>query len=121
MRNLLPHPFSNSRFPYSREYVILGIMNYCLKRDLCHPGVVILDSPLTTYKEKDKKNGESNESIGQGTKEKFYEMLANEGVSKQIIIFDNEEPSEKVKGRINYLHFSGETSIGRKGFIPENG
>ena len=68
-----------------------------------------------------KKNGESNESIGQGTKEKFYEMLANEGVSKQIIIFDNEEPGEKVKGRINYLHFSGETSIGRKGFIPENG
>ena len=100
---------------------LLGIMNYCLKRDLCHPGVVILDSPLTTYKEKDKKNGESNESIGQGTKEKFYEMLANEGVSKQIIIFDNEEPGEKVKGRINYLHFSGETSIGRKGFIPENG
>lgn len=99
---------------------LLGIMNYCLKRDLCHPGVVILDSPLTTYKEKDRKYGENNESVGQGTKEKFYEMLANEGVSKQIIIFDNEEPSEKVKGRINYLHFSGETSIGRKGFIPEN-
>ena len=31
------------------------ICNYCLKRDLCHPGVVILDSPLTTYIEKDKK------------------------------------------------------------------
>lgn len=38
---------------------------------------------------------------------------------KQIIIFDNEEPSEEVKGKISYLHFSGEVSIGRKGFIPE--
>lgn len=98
---------------------LLGIMNYCLKRDLCHPGVVVLDSPLTTYKEKDKKNGENDESVGEGTKEKFYTMLANEKTSKQIIIFDNEEPSEEVKGKISYLHFSGEASIGRKGFIPE--
>lgn len=100
---------------------LLGIMNYCLSRDLCHPGVVILDSPLTTYKEKDKKNGENDESVGQGTKVKFYTMLADDksSKSKQIIVFDNEEPSEEVKGRINYLHFSGEASIGRKGFIPE--
>lgn len=98
---------------------LLGIMNYCLKRDLCHPGVVILDSPLTTYKEKDKKKGENDESVGHGTKEKFYEILANGEPSTQIIIFDNEEPSEDVKGKINYLHFSGEASIGRKGFIPE--
>lgn len=98
---------------------LLGIMNYCLNRDLCHPGVVVLDSPLTTYKEKDKKNGENDESVGEGTKEKFYTMLANEETSKQIIIFDNEEPSEEVKRKISYLHFSGEASIGRKGFIPE--
>ena len=100
---------------------LLGIMNYCLNRDLCHPGVVVLDSPLTTYKEKDKKNGENDESVGEGTKEKFYTMLADDksSKSKQIIVFDNEEPSEEVKGRINYLHFSGEASIGRKGFIPE--
>lgn len=98
---------------------LLGIMNYCLKRDLCHPGVVILDSPLTTYKEKDKKKGENDESVVQGTKEKFYEMLANGESSCQIIIFDNEEPSKEVKEKINYLHFSGEASIGRKGFIPE--
>lgn len=98
---------------------LLGIMNYCLNRDLCHPGVVVLDSPLTTYKEKDKKNGENDESVGEGTKEKFYTMLANEETSKQIILFDNEEPSEEVKRKISYLHFSGEASIGRKGFIPE--
>ena len=98
---------------------LLGIMNYCLERDLCHPGVVVLDSPLTTYKEKDKKNGENDESVGRGIKEKFYKMLADEGTSKQIIIFDNEEPDEEVKGKINYLHFSGEAKIGRKGFIPE--
>ena len=46
-------------------------------------------------------------------------MLADEGTSKQIIIFDNAEPDEEVKGKINYLHFSGEAKIGRKGFIPE--
>lgn len=98
---------------------LIGIMNYCINRDLCHPGVVVLDSPLTTYKEKDKKDGEHDESVGKGTKEKFYEMLAKEDSEKQIIIFDNEEPNEKMRGKINYLHFSGDMSIGRKGFIPE--
>lgn len=98
---------------------LIGIMNYCIDRDLCHPGVVVLDSPLTTYKEKDKKDGEHDESVGKGTKEKFYEMLEKEESKKQIIIFDNEEPNEKMREKINYLHFSGDMSIGRKGFIPE--
>lgn len=98
---------------------LIGIMNYCIDRDLCHPGVVVLDSPLTTYKEKDKKDEEHDESVGKGTKEKFYEMLEKEESKKQIIIFDNEEPNEKMREKINYLHFSGDMSIGRKGFIPE--
>ncbi len=82
---------------------LIGIMNYCYKRNLCHPGIVVLDSPLTTYKEKDKKDGD-DETITKGTKEKFYEMLA-EQKNGQIIIFDNEEPSSTVKTKINYLHF----------------
>ena len=95
---------------------LIGLMNYCYKKKLCHPGFVILDSPLTTYKEKDKKDG-GDENITKGTKEKFYEMLA-EQKNGQIIIFDNEEPSSTVKKKINYLHFSGDSSVGRKGLIP---
>lgn len=95
---------------------LIGLMNYCYKKNLCHPGFVILDSPLTTYKEKDKKDG-GDENITKGTKEKFYEMLA-EQKNGQIIIFDNEEPSSTVKKKINYLHFSGDSSVGRKGLIP---
>ena len=95
---------------------LIGIMNYCYKRNLCHTGIVVLDSPLTTYKEKDKKDGD-DETITKGTKEKFYEMLA-EQKNGQIIIFDNEEPSSTVKTKINYLHFSGDSTVGRKGLIP---
>lgn len=95
---------------------LIGIMNYCYKRNLCHPGIVVLDSPLTTYKEKDKKDGD-DETITKGTKEKFYEMLA-EQKNGQIIIFDNEEPSSTVKTKINYLHFLGDSTVGRKGLIP---
>ncbi|MEE0790717.1 MAG: hypothetical protein U0M05_05420 [Clostridia bacterium] len=95
---------------------LIGIMNYCYNRNLCHPGVVVLDSPLTTYKEKDKKV-EDDETITKGTKEKFYEMLA-EQKRGQIIIFDNEEPASMLKTKINYLHFSGDSTVGRKGLIP---
>ena len=59
-----------------------------------------------------------DETITKGTKEKFYEMLA-EQKNGQIIIFDNEEPSSTVKTKINYLHFSGDSTVGRKGLIPK--
>ncbi len=45
-------------------------------------------------------------------------MLA-EQKNGQIIIFDNEEPSSTVKTKINYLHFSGDSTVGRKGLIPK--
>lgn len=98
---------------------LIGIMNYCFKRNMCHPGMVILDSPLTTYKERDKNDDESDESIDKGKIEKFYEMLIKESKG-QVIVFDNAEPDKKIRDQINYLHFSGTSTIERKGFIPDN-
>ena len=37
----------------------------------------------------------------------------------QIIIFENEEPTKELKSSINYIHFSGNANVDRKGFIPE--
>jgi len=36
----------------------------------------------------------------------------------QIIVLDNIDPSEDVQNNINYYHFTGNTSLGRNGFIP---
>lgn len=36
-----------------------------------------------------------------------------------IIIFENEEPTKDLKSNTNYIHFSGNANVDRKGFMPE--
>lgn len=96
---------------------IISIMKYCIERGLSHPGFVILDSPLTTYKEKDKKKNEKNEEVSKSVKDLFYMDLAKISQNYQIIIFDNEVPPSDLNG-ITYHHFTGNPEIERTGFIP---
>lgn len=96
---------------------IISIMKYCMERGLSHPGFVVLDSPLTTYKEKDKKNNEKNEEVSKSVKDSFYLSLAKEVHNYQIIVFDNEVPPSDLCG-ITYHYFTGNPEIERTGFIP---
>lgn len=76
-----------------------------------HPGLVVIDSPLTSYKEKD--GYEASDDIQAA----FYENLSNTPKHQQIIIFENKDPRSKtVTEKINYHHFSGSLEIGRQGF-----
>ncbi|MEN6411950.1 MAG: hypothetical protein ABFC84_04170 [Veillonellales bacterium] len=98
---------------------IIAAMQYCLNRNLPHPTFIIVDSPLTTYKEKDKKQGEINEEVIDNVKRSFFENLSKINNDCQIIIFDNVVPPKSVSN-INYHHFTGNDDIDRTGFIPKN-
>ena len=97
---------------------IISIMNYCFSHGLSHPGFVILDSPLTTYKKRDRQANLKNEEVENSVKTQFFYSLAEMSKDKQIIIFDNEIPPTDISG-VTYHHFSGNSKIGRAGFIPE--
>ncbi|OPD38847.1 hypothetical protein AL714_00325 [Clostridium botulinum] len=96
---------------------IISIMKYCIARGLSHPGFVVLDSPLTTYKERDKKKNEKNEEVSKSVKDSFFYNLAKQSDDCQIIVFDNEMPPDDLDG-ITYHHFTGNPEIERTGFIP---
>jgi len=98
---------------------IISIMKYCIERGLSHPGFVVLDSPLTTYKEKDKKNNAKNEEVNKSVKDSFFYNLAKESNNCQIIIFDNEIPPRDLVG-CTYHHFTGNPEMDRTGFIPNH-
>lgn len=95
---------------------VLAIMQYAVKYNLPHPKVVVLDSPLTTYKGKDNQN-ENADGVKDIVKQSFYKYLSL-CKDMQIIVLDNIDPSEDVQNNINYYHFTGNTSLGRNGFIP---
>lgn len=85
-----------------------------------HPGFIVLDSPLTTYKKADKKIEEETleEQISADLIYAFYNDLCESYADRQIIIFDNQEPDECLIGKMNYTHFSKNKSVGRYGFLP---
>lgn len=99
---------------------VIGMMNYLYEKNR-HPGFLVLDSPLTTYKQRDEvSSGEESEQtyIANNLIYAFYRDLCDFYNDKQIIVLDNQEPSEDMFGNMNYIHFSKNEDIGRYGFFP---
>lgn len=96
---------------------IIGLMAV-LKARGRHPGFIVLDSPLTTYKKADQERGENDESIENDMVYSLYRDLCDSYSNDQIIIFDNQEPEPDLLTMMHYTHFSKNTGVGRYGFFP---
>ncbi|WP_444994752.1 hypothetical protein [Aliikangiella sp. IMCC44359] len=100
---------------------IIALMSF-LKNKKRHPGFVILDSPLTTYKKRDEEKPIHEEdeqaNIVNNLIYAFYRDLCDFYNDDQIIVLDNQEPDKDLIKFMKYTHFSGNSSIGRPGFFP---
>lgn len=98
---------------------LLGLMEY-LYEEGRHPGFVILDSPLTTYKKQDEHEEVKNAEVvlANNLIYSFYRDLCDFYKGKQIIVLDNQEPDEDLHSSMRYIHFSKNENIGRYGFFP---
>lgn len=90
---------------------MIGVLQETNRKHLPHPGFVLLDSPLVTYREPD-------EHIGEGVKYAFYRQLASILSDAQVIILENEEPPEDLKGAIAFTAFTKNRTVGRYGLFP---
>ncbi|MCR8852862.1 hypothetical protein [Lysinibacillus fusiformis] len=99
---------------------VVGVLKYAIKLGLPHPKIIILDSPLTTYKEKDVKEDTNDQKVKEEVKNAFFESLNKYQEKVQFIILENIEPKKEIQKKINYYRFTRNESIGRYGFIPVN-
>ena len=90
---------------------MIALLREARRKKLSHPGFVLLDSPLVTYREPD-------EHMGEGVKLAFYHGLAEELGSAQVIVLENEEPPEDIKKSISFTGFTKNPSMGRYGLFP---
>ena len=97
---------------------IISLMDYLKNKKLKHTGIIILDSPLTTLKEKKNTTNEKNEDVNNTIQQSFFSYLADNFSDSQIIIFENKEPDKDVIKKINYINFTQNTEEGIYGFIP---
>lgn len=92
-----------------------GILEYCRQNDTPHPGFVILDSPLLSYREP-----ESADDDLRGTDliTHFYAHLGAVPADRQAIIIENTDPPPEVIASSQAHRFSGSLEVGRFGFFP---
>ena len=98
--------------------VKIGLMEFCLERNLPHPNFVVLDSPLLAYW---KPEGDDDDLRGTDLKEMFYRYLLGLRKDVQIIIVENEHPPDFVSGEGNVIVFTKNQRQGRYGFFPVTG
>ncbi|MCT3664247.1 AAA family ATPase [Elizabethkingia anophelis] len=94
---------------------LYSLLLYNLSHYDTHSGVFIIDSPLTTFKEGEEED--SSKTLINGIEYSFFDSLINSSTDHQVIIFENKEPDEKLKAKMNYIHFSGKSDFGRYGFF----
>ncbi|WP_405160870.1 hypothetical protein OG203_31465 [Nocardia sp. NBC_01499] len=101
----------------------LALAQYCLDRDLPHPGFVILDSPLVTYRPPD--GGNTPTDNPSGTEDEipadiagaFYEDIQRH-FTGQVIVFENTDPPNELDNQTVDVVFTKNASAGRYGFFP---
>ncbi len=97
---------------------IIGLMETMAER---HPKFVVLDSPITTFKDADRDAGEvadPEDEISEDVIYSFYRDLCDSYLDKQIIVFENREPDTDLINKMKYIKFTRKNNEGRYGFFP---
>jgi len=102
----------------------VAVLIYCRLKQLPHPGLLVLDSPLLTYRgpmqtHKFGELGEDEKRFQQtALNEHFYAHLASLSSLGQFIVLENQDPPASIHDRAHIIRFSGEKGDGRQGLFP---
>ena len=98
----------------------IGLLRYCAVHSRPHPGFIIIDSPLTSYKKRGAQVKGDDGSIDLGVEAAFWDALKRVTEGIQVIIVENKEPPADVAAAVHYVWFAGDTASpkDRIGFIP---
>lgn len=97
----------------------VSLAEYCIRRGYRHPGFVILDSPVVSYRQpgEPELSGEE-ETVGTNVVDAFYRYLQDQ-FGGQSLILENKSPvSPLPKGSREYFFGGTEATTQRSGFYP---
>lgn len=92
----------------------ISLMEHCAQNQSPHPGFVILDSPLLSYKEPDGPEDDLSPTDLNGN---FYRFLLQLDAGRQVIIVENTDPPSDVELGERIEHFSGMEAEDRFGLF----
>lgn len=97
----------------------LGLAQYCFDRDIPHPGFVVLDSPLVTYRPPDpsRQDVTDQETLPEGVVGAFYRDIQAR-FDGQVIVMENTDPPEPLNDDSFDVVFTRTPNFGRYGYFP---
>jgi predicted nucleic acid-binding Zn-ribbon protein len=101
----------------------IAILIYCRRNNLPHPGFIVLDSPLLTYRDpiKNGKLGALTEDEKQlartNIKSNFFKYLASLSEMGQFIVLENIDPPNDIQEIAHVETFYGEGGMERSGLF----
>lgn len=96
--------------------VALTFMKYLKECGTYAPGMLIVDSPILSLKEKEAEQAPDN--MSDNMKESLFKYMINHQDNGQMIIVENEIPKLDY-GNANLIYFSKDTEHGRYGLLHE--
>jgi hypothetical protein len=99
----------------------VALLLFCQRNSLPHPGFLVLDTPLLTYRDpiKDPLNQDEKELLKSDLKNRFFEHLVRISEIAQIVIIENIDPPDSILRMANVQVFSGNLEAGRFGLFPK--
>lgn len=96
----------------------LALATHCRAINQAHPGFLVLDSPLITYRGPEVTDAANSEDefVSQTVAEAFFRYLSSSSDS-QIVILENTDPPDGMS-QATVIYFTKNHSIGRYGFFP---
>lgn len=101
----------------------VGLGEYCIRSDSGHPGFVVLDSPLITYRAPDVSGPDEPDEadsiiLGAEVADRFYADLQT--LSCQVIVMENTDPGRPLPSGSVDIEFTKSEAEGRYGFFPQD-
>jgi septal ring factor EnvC (AmiA/AmiB activator) len=92
----------------------IGLLEYSRREDTPHPGFVVVDSPLLSYREPDNSD---DDLTGTDLNTHFYSYLQAAENDRQVVIVENTDPPPSVQTSSQVVRFTGVHGDGRYGFF----
>jgi hypothetical protein len=98
----------------------IALLLFCRERGLPHPGFVLLDTPLLTYRDpiKSPLAADEQELSNTSLKEFFFDHLSRVSDKGQIIVVENVDLPPNIRDLAHVETFTGDPSNGRFGLFP---
>lgn len=96
----------------------LGLAKYCADREIAHPGFVVLDTPVLTYRPPDQDPDATGEPP-RHVVDAFYRDVQRQAIG-QVIIMENTNPTDDLYEQTVDVVFTAR-EFGRYGFFPVSG